>query len=188
MAVFAEKGFAGARLDEIARRAGVSKGSLYLYFETKDDIFRAVVSEAVAPNLEPIRAMALAHEGPFGEIAVMILRRIARTAATRPVGAVAKMVIGESRNFPDLARIWHDQAASQVVALLAQVVERAQARGEVRPGDPRLFAVSLVGPMVMGLLWQEVFAPIGAEPIDLDALAVQHGASLLPGMLTGSIS
>ncbi|MDB5497059.1 MAG: transcriptional regulator, TetR family, partial [Phenylobacterium sp.] len=61
MAVFAERGFAAARLDEIARRAGVSKGALYLYFETKEDIFRAVVAQAIAPNMQAIRAIIAAH-------------------------------------------------------------------------------------------------------------------------------
>jgi AcrR family transcriptional regulator len=68
MAVFAEKGFAGARLDEIAARAGVSKGALYLYFETKEDIFRAVVEQAIAPNVAVARAMMAQHPGPFAEL------------------------------------------------------------------------------------------------------------------------
>src|SRR6516162_6062683 len=66
--VFAEKGFAAAKLDDIARRAGVSKGALYLYFETKEDIFRAVVSQAIAPNLEGVWTLIAAHPGPFPDL------------------------------------------------------------------------------------------------------------------------
>ena len=73
--------------------------------------------------------------------------------------------------------------ASKALALIAGLIERAQARGEVRAGDPRLFAVSLVGPMLMGLLWREVFTPAGAAPIPLPELAAQHARTVLGGML-----
>ena len=68
LAVFAEKGFAAAKLDEIARRAGVSKGALYLYFETKEDLFRAVVGQAIAPNISVVKAMVAAHPGPLSDL------------------------------------------------------------------------------------------------------------------------
>src|SRR3954452_6101271 len=68
LAVFAEKGFAAAKLDEIAARAGVSKGAVYLYFETKEDIFRAVVDLAIAPNIAAVKAMVAAHPGPLADL------------------------------------------------------------------------------------------------------------------------
>ncbi len=181
--VFAEKGYAGARLDEIAARAGISKGALYLYFETKEELFRAVVREAVTPNIEAARAMAEAFPGSFAQLAPLLLGRIAQIATTSRVPAVVKMVIGESRNFPDLARVWHDTVVSQAIGLISGLVARAQARGEVGPGDPRLHALSLAGPLVVGILWQEVFVPVGAEPLDVAALAAQHARTVLHGLL-----
>src|ERR1043166_3486698 len=153
--VFAEKGFAAAKLDEIGRRAGVSKGTLYLYFNTKEDLFRAVVRDTVAPNIELLQKALLAVELPFADIVRMFLARFADMTSRVPVGAVAKMVIGESRNFPELAKVWHDQVASRALAMISGLIERAQERGEVRPGDPRLHALSLLGPMLMGVLWRE---------------------------------
>src|SRR5262245_24557533 len=113
MSVFAEKGFAAARLDEIAARAGVSKGAVYLYFETKEEIFRAVVERVVTPNLEALKAMAAAHPGPFEDLARAALTHVAHVATTSPLGGVVKMVIGEARNFPELARVWHDRLVSR---------------------------------------------------------------------------
>src|ERR1700750_719225 len=84
--VFAEKGFAAARLDEIARRAGVSKGALYLYFETKEDIFRAVVGQAIAPNLTVIKAMAAAHPGPLSDLVRGVTAHVAQVVQTQPLG------------------------------------------------------------------------------------------------------
>ncbi len=184
LAVFAEKGFAAARLEEIAGRAGVSKGALYLYFETKEDLFAAVVREAVAPNLEVIKAAVGRHEGEFAGLARLFLTNLARLAASLPVGAVLKMIIGESRNFPELARIWRESLVEPAFAVLSAAIGAAQARGEVRAGDPRAFVLSLVGPMLMGVLWNETFAPVGGAPFDPEALANQHLEALLNGMLT----
>jgi AcrR family transcriptional regulator len=182
--VFAEKGFAAARLDEIARRAGVSKGTLYLYFKDKEDLFRAVVRDTVAPNIEAVQQAVLGATLPFSEVAHMFLSRFADVATRVPVGAVAKMVIGESRNFPELAKVWHDQVASRALAMLATLIARAQERGEVREGDPRLHAFTLVGPMLMGVLWRETLQPAGGAPLDLDKLARQHAETVLAGLLT----
>jgi len=182
--VFAEKGFAAAKLDEIARRAGVSKGTLYLYFQDKADLFRAVIRDTVAPRVAAVREIADKLELPFAQIVPLFLANFAAMTDRLPVGAVAKIVIGESRNFPDLAKIWHDQVASGALAALEQLIERAQDRGEVRPGDARLMAFSLMGPMLMGVLWRETLQPAGGQPLDLAELAAQHGETILAGMLT----
>ena len=97
--------------------------------------------------------------------------------------AIARMVIGESRNFPDLARIWHDDVVAGVIRTVAKIIARAQARGEVAPGDPRLHAFSLMGPMVMAMLFREVFGGVGGNPPDLSALADQHARTALRGLL-----
>ena len=181
--VFAEKGFAAAKLDEIARRAGVSKGTLYLYFKDKEQLFRAVVRDSIAPNVAAITSAISAMDAPFADVVRMFLAGFAEREARLPLGAVAKMVIGESRNFPELARVWHDEVASKAIGALAAAIERAQRRGEVRNGDPRLFAFSLMGPMVLGALWRATLVPAGGEPLDLPALARQHANTVLEGLL-----
>lgn len=182
--VFAEKGFAGARVEEIARRAGLSKGAVYLYFATKEELFRAVVRDTVVPNVDAIRAGALAADRPFAELLRTILPRLAIVVTAVPVGAVAKMVIGESRNFPELARVWHDEVVLRGIGLLEGLIERAQERGEVRPGDSRIHAFSIMGPMLIGIIWRETFTPVGGAAIDLPAIARQHAETVLAGLLT----
>ena len=182
LAVFAEKGFAGARIDEIARRAGVSKGTVYLYFETKDDLFRAVVHDAIIPNIDEIGATALAADLPFPDVLRTLLPRFAELVATRPIGAVVKMVVGESRNFPELARVWHDEVIAKGIDLISALIRRGQARGEIRPGDPRTYAFSIMGPILIGVLWRETFTPIGGAAIDLPVVARQHVETVLEGL------
>ena len=182
LAVFAEKGFAGARIDEIARRAGVSKGTVYLYFETKDDLFRAVVHDAIIPNIDEIGATALAADLPFPDVLRTLLPRFAELVTTRPIGAVVKMVVGESRNFPELARVWHDEVIAKGIDLISALIRRGQARGEIRPGDPRTYAFSIMGPILIGVLWRETFTPIGGAAIDLPVVARQHVETVLEGL------
>lgn len=183
LGVFAEKGFAAAKLEEIARRAGVSKGTLYLYFPDKAELFRAVVRDAIAPNVEAITSSIGSLEAPIADVIGMFLVGFAEREARLPIGAVAKIVIGESRNFPELARVWHDEIAAKAISALAGIIERAQRRNEIRPGDPRLYAFSLVGPMVLGALWRATLVPVGGRPLDLVDLARQHTQTVLHGLL-----
>jgi AcrR family transcriptional regulator len=105
LSVFAEKGYAAAKLAEIAQRAGVSKAALYLYFETKEELFRAVARTLVATNLSAMAGALEASEAPFAELAPGLLGAVAAVLAEGRAVSIARMVIAESRNFPDLARI-----------------------------------------------------------------------------------
>jgi AcrR family transcriptional regulator len=181
--LFAEKGFAATRLDDVAARAGVSKGALYLYFETKEDLFQAVVRDTVSPNVAAIVDLAQGFDGSFADLARLLLPRVAQLLGASNVGKVAKMVIGEGRNFPELARHWHADVVAPALGAMTTLIAAAQARGEVAPGEPRLHAMSLIGPLLMGVLWNETFGPVGAEPVALERLATQHVQSALAGMI-----
>ena len=184
MAVFAEKGFAAAKIDEIAARAGVSKGAVYLYFATKENLFHAVVSQGVGPNLAVLEQMAAAHQGPFRDLIGGLAAHLAHTAQTTPLGGVVKMVIGEAGNFPELARVWHEEVIAHGLGALAAAIEAAQRRGELRRGDPRSYALSLIGPLLVGVIWRETFVPVGARPFDLPTLISQHVETVLQGLET----
>jgi AcrR family transcriptional regulator len=167
-----------------ARRHSAPKATLYLYFDTKKEIFRAVAQSAVASLLEALESQVEVADAPFAKLAPQLLLRAAGMMKGGRVPAIARMVIGESRNFPDLACIWHDDVVASVTGIVTGMVARAQARGEVAPGDPRLYAFSLMGPMVMAMLFREVFGGVDANPPDLNALADQHAGTALRGLLT----
>ena len=184
MDVFAEKGFASAKLDEIADRAGVAKGTLYRYFATKDEVFRSVVQNALAARVEEIEKAASAFEGSFVEFVPILLKRAANRFGDDRLPAIARMVLAESRAFPDLAIIWHDALVARMLGTLANMITKAQARGEVRPGDPKLYAFSILGPMFTGALFNEVFGDRRGTTPNLDKLAGQHAQTILHGLLT----
>jgi AcrR family transcriptional regulator len=180
--VFAAYGFQAARLEEVAKRAGLSKGALYLYFATKADLFRAVVRDAISPNLEEVKAMASAAV-PFDQAVRTAIGTLARKVITdRRITGVVKLVIAESRTHPELASIWHEAVVEPGLQMLSGRIAEAQKRGEVRTGDPRLFALGLMSPMVLSMVWRETFEPVGAAALDIVALADQHVDTVLRGM------
>ncbi|MGA0600209.1 TetR family transcriptional regulator [Caulobacter sp. KR2-114] len=182
--IFAERGFAAARLEEIAERAGLSKAALYVYYPNKTELFRAVVGTRAAPDIDGIARILETADVPFAELARAMLARMAETLGRPGVRSLARMVIAEGRNFPEIARLWHDDVVARALTAMTTAIARAQARGEVRPGTPRLMALSLIGPMMLGALWIEVMQPAGGEPLDLAALAAEHFDTVAAGLLT----
>lgn len=182
LALFGEFGFGATRLEDVARRAGVSKGTLFVYFAGKDELFRAVARRVLATHLERLRTAAADLDRPLAELVPTLLGQAARIGRTGLPG-MARLLIGESRTFPDLARVWHEEVASKVLGLLTTAIARAQERGEVRPGDPMLHAFSILGPMMAATLFREVFKESRDTLPDLDALAAQHADSVLQGIL-----
>lgn len=182
--VFAAHGFHATRLETVAKRAGVSKGALYLYFETKADLFRAVVQNAVSPNIERVKMMAVAAGAVGFEQAVRTgIGMLASTVITdRRISGVVRLVIAESRTHPELAVIWRDTVIEPGLEMMTGLITEAQARGEVRPGNARDYAFGLMGPMILSIIWRETFEPVGAEPVDVPRLAQQHLDTVLRGM------
>lgn len=181
--IFIERGYAATRLDDVAKRAGVAKGTLYLYFATKEDLFKAVVEQLLTPNLLAIEEANKAESRSFSQAMPTLLQLIAERLAQGRTGSILRMVLADGRTFPDLARIWHDQVIVRVLDAVAGMVEASQARGEVATGDARLYAFSLVGPLVASLLFRETFgleSPYSADPTKL---AIQHAESMMNGLL-----
>jgi AcrR family transcriptional regulator len=181
--VFAEKGFGAAKLEEVARRAGVAKGTVFVYFPTKQDLFRAVAQTVLSSNFERLEGAATAIDRPLSELVPLLLALLAAAGESK-ISAVIRLLIAESRSFPDLARVWHDEVVAKVLGLVTSAIERAQARGEIRGGDARLYAFSIMGPMLAGVIFREVFGGAEAAVPGLRELAAQHANTVLHGMLT----
>jgi AcrR family transcriptional regulator len=151
--LFVAKGYSGTRLDEVAREAGVSKGLPYLYFDSKEELFKAVVREALLPPLIAGEARLQAHQGSVAEL----LRSLVHDYADyiREVsGGIAKLVIAEANNFPEIARFYLEEVVVRGRAFLAELLRRGIANGEFRPVDPVAYAGVLGAPLTMLAIWQ----------------------------------
>lgn len=184
LACFGERGFAATRLDEIAARAGVTKGTLYLYFEGKEDLFKAVVRETLIPNLERFEALAAATRSPVAMLQQLILMWPS-VIAERPIGAIPKLVIAEAGNFPDLARFYLDEVVSRGLRLVTGILRRGVETGEMRADlDIDHAAFCVIGPLLLAMLWKHSLEPHDPRgPMDRQALARVHADLLLRGLL-----
>ena len=184
LAVFAEKGFAAARIDEIATRAGVAKGTIYLYFESKAAVFTALVKDRLAPELSHVADMARQYEGAAAPLLAGLLRTIGGFLRTSNLVVLPKIVIAEAGNFPDLARMYREVVVDRGTALLGAIIAKGQARGEFKP-MPIEHAVRLaIAPLLLIAIWRTTFANFDSAPYDYEGLIETHIATLLAGLAT----
>src|SRR5262249_55037441 len=183
LVLFVEKGFAATRLDDVAARAGLSKAAIYLYFADKTALFQGVVGQAVTVNLGHVEAMLKTHQGPVAALLPRILEFMGGRIEQTPMAAVAKLVISESRAFPEIGRFYLKEVIGRAFPLIEGLIKRGIAQGEFRRVDPAMTVRSLIGPMLLAAIWRSVFEPIGAEKLDVKALA-RHHADLMMRALT----
>jgi AcrR family transcriptional regulator len=184
LSVFADKGFAAARMDDIAARARVSKGTIYLYFPSKEAVFKALVQEMVGTQLARFAELASAHRGPIAPLLAEILRSLCRFLATSDRVVLPKMVIAEAGNFPDLARIYREEIIERGLALFGGLIRDGIARGEFRPIVPQHGARLCIAPLLLAAIWRTTFARLDASDYDYEGLIEAHIATLLRGFAT----
>jgi AcrR family transcriptional regulator len=182
LACFAERGFAATRLDDVARRAGVTKGTLYLSFANKEELFKAVVRQAVVPNIVLGEALVAHSSAPAPALLEQLIARL-QAAMVAPASAIPKIVIAEAGNFPDIARFYLKEVVQRGLRLFQRVLKAGVARGELRSMDIERTAYCIVAPLVLGMLWRHSFARHERRPLDTNALCRTHVQILLRGLL-----
>ena len=167
LSVFAEKGFAAARMEQIAVRAGVSKGTIYLYFDSKEAVFRALVHEVLGTQVARFADSARAASGPVAPVLAETLRGIGNFIATSNRVVLPKIVIAEAGNFPDLARIYREEVIENGLALFAGLLKKGMASGEFRTLPVSHAARLCVAPVLLGAIWRTTFAQLDPEPYEI---------------------
>ena len=157
LAAFAEKGYAATKVDEVAKRAGVSKGLLYLYFKTKEDLFKAVIRSFLSPRIDAlisnIEETDLSAEeflrGPF--------LAFARSLPKSPAKILVRLMIAEGPKHPDLVEWYWDNVVSRALAALRTLIERGVDNGEFRESALNEFPQLLVTPVLFSVVWLNIF-------------------------------
>ncbi len=199
LACFAERGFAATRLDDVALRAGVTKGTLYLYFPNKEELFEAVVRQALVPNIEWGEALLDQPDGP----AALLLERLMRSwaeLALSPAGAIPKIIISEAGNFPELARFYREVVVDRGIELMHRALRLGVERGEFHaPDNFDNAARCICAPIVLAMLWRHSLGRY--EEVDrfdpeaicktqlkllLDGLAIRPAASVFKASIGGA--
>ncbi|MGB7478834.1 MAG: TetR/AcrR family transcriptional regulator [Burkholderiaceae bacterium] len=154
---FVARGYAAARLEDVARQAGVSKGTLYLYFANKEELFKAVVRENMLPVLGEAAQIIDRYDGSSADLFREILHGWWQRVGATQLSGISKLMIAESGNFPALAKFYHDEVIVPGKALIVRMLEHGVARGEFRQHDARRTAEVVVAPMLMLMLWKHSF-------------------------------
>lgn len=180
--LFVEKGFAGTRLDDVAARAGVSKGTLYLYFDSKEALFKAVVEEGIVPALAAAEQQLAAYEGSSSQLLRTLLMGWWQQIGSTRLAGVVKLVISESRNFPDIAQYYHDRVIVRGRSLLRAALERGIAQGEFREMDVESCIDVAIAPLLMLVVWDYSLCICGHN-IAPDRYLSTHFDLLVNGLL-----
>lgn len=186
LSLFSEQGYAATRLEQVAARAGVSKGTLYLYFDSKEALFKAVISEGIVP----VMAQGEALYEQFRDDPVRLLREIlngwwALIGATELAG-VPKLMISEARNFPAIARYYHDEVIARGRAVVGNALELGIERGLIRPVNVAATVHVLISPLIMLSVWRSSFAVCDPEACRPEAFLPAYFDLVLNGLLVAS--
>ncbi len=170
-AAFAEKGYTATKVEEVARRAGVSKGLLYLYFETKEELFKAVIRSVVTPRIDALaRALDSSELSAEAFIRGPLLAFMQRLPGS-PASVVIRLMISEAPRHPDLVDYYWENVASRGLGALRQLLERGVANGEFRDSAVNELPQLFVAPVMMSIVWGIVFAE---RSLDTDKLIETH--------------
>ena len=174
--LFVEKGFAATRAEEVAQKAGVSKGTLFLYFSSKEELFKAMVREHIGGTIRDAFSEVQSYEGSSSSLVhFMMLQWWERYGNTKASG-ISKLMMSEAGNFPELAEFYQQEVIIPGHQLIQKVIERGMASGEFRKVDVEYAVFSMLAPIMFLIMWKHSMSgccPSG-EPIDpLRYLVVQ---------------
>jgi AcrR family transcriptional regulator len=183
--LFVEKGFAATRAEEVAQRAGVSKGTLYLYYPSKEELFKAVVRRKLSSLIAEGEVVAGSFEGSSSDLLALLIQTWWERFGNTPAAGIHKVILAEVRNFPELAQFYTDEVMVPADRLFGSCVERGVARGEFRPMPTHEVALALIAPLIFMAIHRHSFGccPVhGTADMDPQLMLKTHLELVLRGL------
>jgi TetR/AcrR family transcriptional regulator len=168
MDLFVEKGFAATRAEEVAQRAGVSKGTLFLYFPSKEELFKAVVREHIAGTIRDAFGELQSFPGTNAELVHYLMQQWWERYGNTKASGISKLMMSEANNFPELAEFYQQEVIIPGHQLIQQVIQRGMNAGEFRNVDVEYAVFSILAPIMFLIMWKHSMSgccPMG-EKID----------------------
>jgi AcrR family transcriptional regulator len=183
--LFVEKGFAATRLEDVAQRAGVSKGTVYLYFDSKEDLFKAVIRSGMVRAIEEAERRVAAYPGSAADLLRELYTAWWQNIGGTKLAGIPKLMISEAQNFPELARFYYEEVIQRGSQLFARTVERGIERGEFRRVNVDHTVRAIVAPLIMRAILEHSFLPCaGPEDFDVPAYFEHTLGLVLDGLRT----
>jgi AcrR family transcriptional regulator len=167
---FSARGYEATRLDDVARRAGVAKGTIYLYFRDKESLFQELIRAMLTPLVGTIEALG-ASDAPLSAVAGEIVEIFVREVYETRRKDVIRLIITEGRRFPKLAEFYYREVLSHIIGAVRALLRRAAARGEV-PGGLADYPQIIAAPGLVAIIWSGLFERF--EPLDVRAMMKTH--------------
>jgi len=172
--VFVERGYDGTTLADVARRAGVTKGTIYLYFENKEALFKAVVRQTIVPVIAQGEALARSFTGSARDLLEQLVREYWRLVGETALAGIPKLMMAEAATFPELTRFYYDEVVARGHRLMAGVIDRGVKNGEFRPVDVMLAAKLAMSPLMHATVVRRAFASCMPEGFNVQAYLDTH--------------
>jgi len=172
--VFVERGYEGTTLADVARRAGVTKGTIYLYFENKEALFKAVVRQTIVPVIAQGEALARSFTGSARDLLEQLVREYWRLVGETALAGIPKLMMAEAATFPELTRFYYDEVVARGHRLMAGVIERGVKNGEFRPVDVMLAAKLAMSPLMHATVVRRAFASCMPAGFNVQAYLDTH--------------
>jgi AcrR family transcriptional regulator len=180
--LFTQKGFAATRVDDIAAKAGISKGAVYLYFPSKEAILEGLVRRAVTPIADHALGMISHYDGDPRFAVSMVMKMIGGRLSDPKLLAVPRLIIREVIHFPHLAEMYRTEVLDRVIPVVEALIRRGIERGYLRQVDPELTIRSIVGPIALHILMAEIFGIVPKDGLNLDRFIDNHLTILFDGL------
>jgi len=180
--LFAERGFAATTVEQIAKRAGLSKGAVYLYFPSKKALLEGLVHRAVAPIAEMAIGVIANYRGDPRPMIRQFLTTVVTNLDNNTSFTVPKLVMREAVNAPEIAQMYRDEVLDRAIPALTSLIAQGVEGGHIRVVDPELTVRSVMGPILMHIMLAEVFDIHPADGIALDRLIENHLTILFAGL------
>lgn len=182
LALFVEKGFAATRVEEVAARAGVSKGTLFIYFPSKEELFKAVVRESISGKYTEFGQELETYTGTSADLVRYCMHEWWQEIGMSAASGITKLVMSESGMFPEIAAFYQQEVIGPGHDLLRKVLQRGIDSGEFRPMPIEYAVYSLIAPMIFLLMWKHSMAPCCPPSQQLDPVSfIDTQVSLLLG-------
>ena len=172
--VFVERGFEATKLADVARKAGVTKGTVYLYFESKEALFKAVVRETIVPVIAQGEALARSFTGSARELVERLVREYWRLVGETALAGIPKLMMAEAATFPELTRFYYEEVVTRGHRLMASVIERGIKNGEFRPVNVMVAAKLAMSPLMHDVVARLAFASCMPEGFNVRAYLDTH--------------
>jgi AcrR family transcriptional regulator len=182
--VFADRGFASTKLEDVARRAGVTKGTIYLYFENKEALFKALVRQTIVPVIAQGEEIAQAFTGSARDLFERLVREYWQLVGETQLSGIPRLMIAEAGNFPELARFYYEEVVTRGHRLMAGVLQRGIKAGEFRPLNVQLAAKLAMSPLMHAVIARKAFSACMPDDFNVASYLNTHIDLYLHGIAT----